>query len=238
MGSLSEAFGKRNLNYSKIPCHIQVTLLSLETLRSRFLYIFVPRLKSPFKRTCRQESKSQWTTCTELFIVNSKAIVNKNVRTAERHVLSISACVEIRQVSHTFRWSSAPLWGPRTVAFCQCGRLKSDTIFVFDFHRADSARHRPSTLSRYFSRVAFRTAQKAEREILPRLHSSRDNDIKWRHRLPISPPATFLSASHATLLSSVCRFPTHVLTNETVCSAIHSQINYWQKWNGEWKRDP
>lgn len=85
--------------------------------------------------------------------------------------------------------------------------------------------------------LRFERPQKP-REILPRLHSGRDNDVKWRHRLPISPPATFLSASHATPLGSVCRFSTRVPTNETVCSAIHSQINYWQKWNGEWKRDP
>lgn len=79
------------------------------------------------------------TTCTELFIVNSEAIANENVGTAERHVLSLSACVEIRQVSHTFRWSSVRLWGPQTDAFCQCGRQKSDTVFVSDFHRADTA---------------------------------------------------------------------------------------------------
>lgn len=167
--------GKRQVIYETFPFHIHVTFFSplkLNYLKSSerggldFFTFSCHDSKGSCKLKCRKETESPRTTCAELFIVNSKAIANKNVRTTERHVLSLPACVEIRQVSHTFRWSSVLRWGPRTVAFCQCGRLKSDTIFVListELIALDTDRRHYLDISPV---LRF-----GRREILPRLHS-------------------------------------------------------------------
>lgn len=64
-------------------------------------------------------------------------------------------------------------------------------------------------------------------------------------RAEITTPRDVIGSSPATLLCigrSSIKFRVPLTDRELprmkLCGAVHSQINYWQKQNGEWKRDP
>lgn len=116
--------------------------------------------------------------------------------------------------------------GPKPMPFVSVDGRKAIQFSFLISTELIPPRHRPSTLSRYVSRVAFWAhGHRSRRETSPRLHSSSDNDVTWRHRLPSSPPATLFCIGRSSIKFRVPLTDLRVVTNETVwCYAQPDQL--------------
>lgn len=170
------------------------------------------------------------TTCTELFIVNSEAIANENV--------TFSMCRNQTSFTHI------PMIKRSTVGAsnrCLLSVWTAEKRYSFRFWFPPSW-YRPDTDHRHYLDTSpvlrsERTATEAGEKF--RLGSTRAEITTSRDVIGF--PARcqpLFSASDAAQLNSVCRLPTRELSRMKLCGAMHSQINYWQKQSGEWKRDP